>query len=112
VKSIEELRTAEQFINIISQMYEQLAFFPNHINITHLFSEAQKFAESRIGIPALNDSLQDKFQFVLEYLSSMYNNFFSIRYLSDLFTEQSTSSITEWNIQELIRGNTILLSKV
>ncbi|CAF3939050.1 unnamed protein product, partial [Adineta steineri] len=56
--------------------------------------EAQKFAESRIDILSSNESVQEKFKFILEYLS-----------------KQSTSSITEWNINELIRGNDILLSK-
>ncbi|CAF0841450.1 unnamed protein product [Adineta steineri] len=76
IKSIEELRTGEHFINIITQI------------------EAQKFAESRIDILSSNESVQEKFKFILEYLS-----------------KQSTSSITEWNINELIRGNDILLSK-
>ena len=31
---------------------------------------------------------------------------------ADLLPEQSTSCITEWNVQELLRGNDMLLSKV
>ncbi|CAF3482519.1 unnamed protein product [Rotaria sp. Silwood1] len=77
VKSIEEFRTAEHFLNIVSQI------------------EAQKFSESRISIPEFNDYVHDKFQFILEYLS-----------------KQSTSPITEWNINELVRGNDVLLSKM
>ncbi|CAF1184500.1 unnamed protein product [Rotaria sordida] len=77
VKSIEEFRNAEHFLNIISQI------------------EAQKFSESRINIPPLSDNVHDKFQFILEYLS-----------------KQSTSPITEWNINELIRGSDSLLSKM
>ncbi|CAF4295570.1 unnamed protein product, partial [Adineta steineri] len=51
IKSIEELRTGEHFINIITQI------------------EAQKFAESRIDILSSNESVQEKFKFILEYLS-------------------------------------------
>ncbi|UJR08846.1 hypothetical protein I4U23_013100 [Adineta vaga] len=76
IKSIEELRIAEHFLNVINQI------------------EAQKFSESRIDIPSVHDSVHEKFKFILDYLS-----------------KQSTSSITEWNINELIRGNDNLLSK-
>ncbi|CAF5052999.1 unnamed protein product, partial [Rotaria magnacalcarata] len=77
VKSVEEFRTAEHFLNIISQI------------------EAQKFAETRIHTPPASENVQNKFKFILDYLS-----------------KQSTSSIIEWNINELTQGNDVLLSKM
>ncbi|CAM2722611.1 unnamed protein product [Rotaria socialis] len=77
VKSVEEFRTSEHFLNIISQI------------------EAQKFAETRINTPPSSENVQNKFKFILDYLS-----------------KQSTSSIIEWNINELIQGNDVLLSKM
>ena len=75
------------------------------------FSEGQKFTESRIGVPASNESVQNKFQFILEYLSSR-SDFFSWVNFSGCRIEQCTSPISEWNVNDLIRGNDILLCKV
>ncbi|CAF3047143.1 unnamed protein product [Rotaria sp. Silwood2] len=76
VKSIEDLRNPDHFLNILSTI------------------EAQQF-DSHITISAQSDPIQNKFEFVLQYLS-----------------KYSTSSITEWNINELVQGNNVLLAKL
>ncbi|CAF0991647.1 unnamed protein product [Rotaria sordida] len=76
VTSINELQNANHFIEIISAV------------------EARQFPEADISIPALTDSTEDKFEFILQYLS-----------------KQSTCSIIEWNLNELVHGNDVLLFK-
>ncbi|CAF0738237.1 unnamed protein product [Rotaria sordida] len=77
VTSINELQNANHFIEIISAV------------------EARQFPEADISIPALTDSTEDKFEFILQYLS-----------------KQSTCSIMEWNLNELVHGNDVLLFKL
>ncbi|CAF4187591.1 unnamed protein product [Rotaria sp. Silwood2] len=75
-QSIEELRDANHFIHIIDQF------------------ERRKSEAPRVIVP-LFDTMKDKFQFVLDYLSNY-----------------STHRISEWNTNDLAQGNVSLFAKV
>ncbi len=113
IKSVEQLRDGDHFMNIICELYEYIfVFVPNYLNFIELFSERQQPVESRVIIPAF-DTIKDKFKFILDYLSGILNNLFlsfNIFFLS--LIEQSSCPIAEWNLNGLANGNHVLLGKV
>jgi hypothetical protein len=67
-RSIEHLRGGSHFLNIIGELYEYMLVFSAIISI--LFSEKRQPEGIRITVPIF-DSMEQKFRFILDYLSSI-----------------------------------------